>query len=242
MSHISTQKLSEMAGITKRHCQRLLIAGDVPDAVRTSGGHWSIPDNAKVRKWIARQKSEKHERKAARVYSAAVVPSGKVKCVEIPSGNELHKCRENLNKAQAAMDAIISAIRANAYAGGLLLIAAYNENPGGAWVPWLQANGISKAEARRLMNFAKLCERGRGNHAIEMLRAFGFIPPLDRENSPQNKTKTQPPNWYGLSAKLTVSLDDLVRDVPPSQMGEMQRMAVAEHLRPIADFCAKLSR
>jgi excisionase family DNA binding protein len=51
MNTVSTQKLSEMAGITKRHCQRLLVAGDVPDAVRTSGGHWLIPDNAEVKSW-----------------------------------------------------------------------------------------------------------------------------------------------------------------------------------------------
>jgi hypothetical protein len=69
MSHITTLQLSEMAGITKRHCQRLLVAGEVPDAVRTSGGHWSIPDNTKVRKWSAKQKNGKHERKLSAAYS-----------------------------------------------------------------------------------------------------------------------------------------------------------------------------
>jgi hypothetical protein len=241
MSHITTQQLSKMAGITKRHCQRLLVAGDVTDAVRTSGGHWSIPDSAKVRKWCKGMRVGKHQRRSDRVYSAPVVPSAKVKHVEIPTGNELHKCRENLKKAQAAMDATISAIRANAYAGGLLLIAAYNENSGGAWMPWLKANGISKAEARRLMNFAKLCEKGRGNHPIEMLRNFGFIPPIDRKNSPQKKTKIKSSNWYGLSTKLTVSLDDLMRDVSLSQMGEMRRFAIAQQLKPIVDLYKKLS-
>jgi hypothetical protein len=176
----------------------------------------------------------------AAIHRAAVrpyaVPSAKVKRVEIPTGNELHKCRENLKKAQAAMDATISAIRANAHAGGLLLIAACNENPGGAWVPWLKANGISKAEARRLMNFAKLCEKGKGNHPIEMLRNFGFIPPIEKNNKPSMKGLM--PQWMTWTGKLVSHLGGY----SASQMDIIERMVIAQQLQPLVDFHAKLSR
>jgi len=55
MSHFTTQKLADAAGITKRHCQRLLSSGklDSLGAERRPGGHWQIPDSAAVRAWAA---------------------------------------------------------------------------------------------------------------------------------------------------------------------------------------------
>jgi hypothetical protein len=100
MSHISTLQLSEMAGITKRHCQRLLIAGHVPNAVRTSGGHWSIPDSAKVRKWIAKTKDSKHERRLSAAYSEPAMVTEKANHI-----NGLHrKYLSAVNDAKAELD------------------------------------------------------------------------------------------------------------------------------------------
>jgi hypothetical protein len=52
MSHLTTQQLADLAGITKRQTQRVLDRG-TPDlgASRTDGGHWVIPDTAAVRSW-----------------------------------------------------------------------------------------------------------------------------------------------------------------------------------------------
>ncbi len=112
MSHISTQQLSEMAGITKRHCQRLLIAGHVPDAVRTSGGHWSIPDNAKVRKWYANQRENKHERIAARLRFDSAITTKKAKNL-----NGLHPAfLSSVNGAKSAInDALMASVEIGEY-------------------------------------------------------------------------------------------------------------------------------
>lgn len=51
MSHISTAQMAQLTGYEKRHVQRLAVAGQIPGAVRTGGGHWLIPDTPEVRKW-----------------------------------------------------------------------------------------------------------------------------------------------------------------------------------------------
>jgi hypothetical protein len=249
MSHISTLQLSEMAGITKRHCQRLLIAGRVPDAVRTDGGHWLIPDNAKLRKWIAKQKNEKHTRKVASVvYSSPVIPNKKTKVTKLTVGNEIHKCQQNLKTAGAVMTNAIDSARANAHAAGLLLIAAYNENPGGKWLPWLSANGVDKNEAKDLMNFAKWCERPRNQYSdVLMLKKFGII--RASKNDDQNietdwrdkkdKLKPQWPVWAG---KLCGFVNVTTKQRAVYEWSDTEKEAVRLTLKPIADFYQKLSR
>lgn len=51
MSHIATAELARLTGYEKRHVQRLAVAGQIPGAVRTDGGHWRVPDSPEVRKW-----------------------------------------------------------------------------------------------------------------------------------------------------------------------------------------------
>jgi hypothetical protein len=54
MSHISTAELASIGSITKRQVQRTLERkGELWGAVRTSGGHWSIPDSPAVREWFS---------------------------------------------------------------------------------------------------------------------------------------------------------------------------------------------
>jgi hypothetical protein len=236
MSHITTQQLSEMAGITKRHCQRLLVGGHVPDAVRTSGGHWSIPDSAKVRKWIAKQKTEKHVRKVLPVvYPSPVMPNKKTKVTKLTVGNELHKCLGNLEKVQAVMHEAIESARANAHAAGLILIAAYNKNPGGKWFPWLAENGIDHSEARRLINFAKLCERGQGRADTGMLKKFGVIKSKPRAYA--GKVRSCVPQWMTWTGKIVSHFSQ----VKASQVDDMEKEAMAQQLKPIVDLYEKLS-
>jgi hypothetical protein len=236
MSHISTLQLSEMAGITKRHCQRLLIAGHVPNAVRTSGGHWSIPDSAKLRKWITKQKNEKHTRKVAPVvYSSPVIPNKKTKVTKLTVGNELYKCQQNLKTASAVMADAIESARANAHAAGLLLIAAYNENPGGKWLPWLSASGFDKNEASDLMNFARWCENGNNYADSLMLKKFGVIKSKPRATG--RKGRAIAPQWMTWTGKIVGHFSQ----VKASQMDDMQREAIAAQLKPIADLYKKIS-
>lgn len=52
MSLISTAKLAERTGYTKRQIQRLAAGGEVPGASRTPGGHWKIPEGSKLDAWV----------------------------------------------------------------------------------------------------------------------------------------------------------------------------------------------
>jgi hypothetical protein len=235
MSHITTLQLAEMAGITKRHCQRLLVAGDVPDAVRTSGGHWSIPDNAKVRKWCKTMRAEKHQRPAVKL-------PAKRKAIErrpaVPIGNELPECLENLDKARKEMQHAIELARQNAERAGALLIAAYNLNPGGKWRHWLAENGYD-ADMLDLMNFARWCEK-EGHDYLDstILRKFGLI-----EKKPRSGNNAMPRGgWVGLSGKLSGKLHEIEKLTPIDGMDEWSRLAIAQQLKPIAEIYAKLSR
>ena len=237
MSHITTLQLSEMAGITKRHCQRLLNAGRGPDdAVRTSGGHWSIPDNAKVRKWCKGMQAEKHQRPAVKL-------PAKRKAIDkrpaVPVGNELAQCLENLDKARKEMQHAIELARQNAERAGMLLIGQYNLNPGGKWRHWLAKNGYD-ASLVDLMNFARWCEK-KGHNFLDstMLRKLEMIGKKPRSG---NNTIPRGGGFVELSGKLWGKLHEIEKLTPIEEMNEWSRLAIAQQIKPIADFYTKLSR
>ena len=64
MSHIPTAELARLTGYTKRQIQRM--AGGIPGAVRTAGGHWEIPDSPEVREWCSDMKKKREAEKLRR--------------------------------------------------------------------------------------------------------------------------------------------------------------------------------
>lgn len=52
MSHLSTAKLADEMGYSKRQIQRMAANGEVPGASRTPAGHWAIPDTPELRRWM----------------------------------------------------------------------------------------------------------------------------------------------------------------------------------------------
>ncbi len=62
--------MAALTGFEKRHVQRLAVAGQIPGAVRTDGGHWKIPDTPEVRRWC-------QSVKRARVLSAVPKRAGR---------------------------------------------------------------------------------------------------------------------------------------------------------------------
>jgi hypothetical protein len=242
MSHITTLQLSEIAGITKRHCQRLLVAGRVPDAVRTNGGHWMIPDNAKVRKWCKKTRDEKHQRPAVKL-PAKRKTNDKVPAA--PVGNDLDECLANLAKARKQMRHAIELARGNAQRAGALLIASYNLNQGGKWRPWLAANGYDESMID-LMHFARWSEKeSHGYMDTTILKKFGLVEKsaktreVDRQRKLMKSTFTP---WIAWTGKLTAHFGEVAKQNPPSHWDVMDRISVAEQLRPIAEFYAKLSK
>lgn len=63
MSHIPTAELARLTGYTKRQIQRM--AGKIPGAVRTGGGHWQIPDSPEVRAWCDSSKRQRDRLRSA---------------------------------------------------------------------------------------------------------------------------------------------------------------------------------
>lgn len=53
MSLISPTSLAAIAGISTRQLQRMALAGKVPTAKRTTGGHWEITDSKEVMAWAS---------------------------------------------------------------------------------------------------------------------------------------------------------------------------------------------
>ena len=236
MSHITTLQLSEMAGITKRHCQRLLVAGRVPDAVRTSGGHWMIPDNAKVRKWCKKMRDEKHQRPAVKL-PAKRKTNDKVPAA--PVGNDLDECLANLAKARKQMRHAIELARGNAQRAGALLIASYNLNQGGKWRPWLAANGYDESMID-LMRFARWSEKeSHGYMDTTILKKFGLV---ERKPRSGNAAMPRGGDFVGLSGKLSGKLAEIEKLSPVEKMDDWSKLSISEQLRPIAEFYAKLSK
>jgi hypothetical protein len=248
-----------MAGITKRHCQRLLIAGRVPDAVRTDGGHWLIPDNAKVRKWIAKTKDSKHERKATRVYSVPVVPivyrakklpdNGGGDASKIDGLKAIHRCQKNLKIAALAMQSAIDSARENAHAAGLIILQARGKIFGkNEWRRWLSDNGIEYDEAKDLMNFAKWCERPLNKYTDDrMVKKFGIIRSSKNDEQSgaadwRDKKDEAKPQWLAWAGKLCGFVNVTTKQRPVDEWCDTEKEVVRLQLKTIADFYEELSR
>jgi hypothetical protein len=251
MSHITTKTLSELTGFTKRHCQRLLSNGEVPCAVRTSGGHWDIPDNAKVRAWIKTQKGAKHSRKP-HVYSAPVMPSvystkkvyssGDGDVSKVDGLTAIHRCQKNLKNATREMQNAIAAARENAHAAGLFLMDARKQFPdANTWRLWLKANKIQVDEAKDMMNFAKWVERGTQYTDALMLKRFGIIKAVDPTNPHANKQAERNKSFVVWVSKSKAFLHELAKRRPIEQWTRAERDSVAWQIKPLAEMYDELT-
>lgn len=85
MTHISTAELAEMAQVKKRQIQRLLEKhGKRLGATKTDGGHWLIPNSARVRNWAKNHKPWQRDARKSRKPSKSINPSdNSVKMVTI---------------------------------------------------------------------------------------------------------------------------------------------------------------
>jgi hypothetical protein len=115
------------------------------------------------------------------------------------------------------------------------LLAEHAKNQGGKWSDWLAKNGISRDEARDLMNFAKWREQGNESTDERMLRKFGVIRSPKNEKH-KNPTKGIAVNWPVWAGKLAGHLGELTKRQPVSKWEDDQREAVAAQLRPIAEL------
>ncbi len=249
MSHITTKTLSELTGLTKRHCQRLLSQGDLTCAVRTSGGHWIVPDNAEVRAWIKKQKCSKHARKP-RVYSAPVMPavyqtkkvcsSGDGDASKVDGLTAIHRCQKNLKNAAREMQNAIAAARENTHAAGLFLMDARKQFPdANTWRLWLKANKIQVDEARDMINFAKWVERGNQRTDVLMLKRFGIIKTVESKKNHERQERNE--SFVVWVSKTKAFLSEMTRQKPLDQWSTTERETIAGQIKPLAEMYERIT-
>lgn len=154
--------------------------------------------------------------------------------------NDLHQTV--LQSVQSTKDAVNQAMMASVEIGGHL-----REIPKGVRIAWLRDNcpGITHKQIAAYLSIEATYRR-RPQNAVDH-RFFVLLELTDesqddeveRQRSLMKSTMTP---WLVWSGKLTGYFGEMIKQTPPSQWDEMQRIAVAEQLKPIVELYEQIMR
>ena len=152
--------------------------------------------------------------------------------------NALHQTV--LDSVQGATQAVNQAMMASVEIGGHL-----REIPKGVRIAWLRDNcpGITHKQIAAYLSI-EATYRKRPDNAIDH-RFFTLLGMTDTDDATPTDTmpaKTAAPQWTAWTGKLTSYFGQLTKQTPPSQWDEMQRIAVAEQLKPIVELYEQIMR
>lgn len=150
--------------------------------------------------------------------------------------NALHQAV--IQSVQGATDAVNQAMRASVEIGGHL-----REIPKGLRIAWLRDNcpTITHKQIAAYLSI-EATYRKRPDNAIDH-RFFTLLGMTSEDQSePQEKPmKSAMPQWIAWTGKLTGYFSEMTKQTPPDQWDEMQRVAVAEQLKPIVELYNKIA-
>jgi hypothetical protein len=150
--------------------------------------------------------------------------------------NALHQTV--LQSVQGATDAVNQAMQASVEIGGHL-----REIPKGLRIAWLRDNcpTITHKQIAAYLSI-EATYRKRPDNAIDH-RFFTLLGMTsDEQSEPTDKPmKSAMPQWIAWTGKLTGYFSEMTKRTPPDQWDEMQRVAVAEQLKPIVELYNKIA-
>jgi len=150
--------------------------------------------------------------------------------------NALHETV--LQSVQGATDAVNQAMQASVEIGGHL-----REISKGVRIAWLRDNcpTITHKQIAAYLSI-EATYRKRPDNAIDH-RFFTLLGMTSEDQSePTEKPmKSAMPQWIAWTGKLTGYFSEMTKQTPPDQWDEMQRVAVAEQLKPIVELYNKIA-
>jgi hypothetical protein len=144
-----------------------------------------------------------------------------------------------LQSVQGATDSVNQAMQASVEIGGHL-----REIPKGVRMAWLRDNcpTITQKQIAAYLSI-EATYRKRPDNAIDH-RFFALLGMTDQSDEPTTDpqpTKSAMPQWIAWTGKLTGYFSEMTKQTPPDQWDEMQRVAVAEQLKPIVELYKKIT-
>jgi hypothetical protein len=142
-----------------------------------------------------------------------------------------------MQSVQGATDAVNQAMQASVEIGGHL-----REIPKGLRIAWLRDNcpTITHKQIAAYLSI-EATYRKRPDNAIDH-RFFTLLGMTsdDRSEPVEKPMKSAMPQWIAWTGKLTGYFSEMTKQTPPDQWDEMQRVAVAEQLKPIVELYNKI--
>lgn len=241
MSHISTQKAADLAGISKRHLQRLLNAGGVvPSATRTSGGHWRIENDSSFQNWAKSYKRWDGKSRNAKDTGIALgrwtdtkkrakASGGRHATKLKDSATEEEWCRAilaDLDEAVRNAEIAIHELGERKKYASSALIAA-KQSRGNKFSQWVRKNIPSiRLEDVKWLTYEP---RATEDRYIETIKGLVLDAKTNTRGRKQRRRTTNPLGWIKWSAKIRKQFDEI--DV--GTLDAVDAQSALTHLKPL---------
>lgn len=153
--------------------------------------------------------------------------------------NELHNTV--LESVKGATDCVNAAMMASVEIGGHLRQIGKGER-----IAWLRDNcpHITHKQIAAYLSI-EATYRKRPDNAIDH-RFFALLGMTDEKQDDEIEMqrrlmKSAMPQWIAWSGKLTGHFSQMIKESPPDEWDEMERVAVAEQLKPIVELYNKIA-
>ena len=232
---MKTPALASLAGITIRHLQRLMTEGAVPCVTRSASGRWVIPDSDEVRKWA--EGFQRWDGKPVPIRTHKPIAPIKPR-VKLPKAKDTLDCvlrhRQAVDEARRAIELADGEARRL----GAILSDEARRIRGSAWTAHLAELGLSRSDARRLMNLADL-----KREAMDMpkLKRLGIVE-AGAGHAPRKARAARGDNWVGWVGGAAGSIREMIQFRPLDEWQREEREAVADQLKPLVELHKRLER
>ena len=150
--------------------------------------------------------------------------------------NELHQTV--LQSVTNATDAVNQAMQASVEIGGHLRQISKGER-----IAWIRDNcpTITQKQIAAYLSI-EATYRKRPDNAIDH-RFFALLGMTEEPSqSEQKPMKNVTPQWIAWTGKLTGHFSEMIKQTPPDNWDETQRIAVAEQLKPIVEIYDRITK
>jgi hypothetical protein len=143
-----------------------------------------------------------------------------------------------IESVKGATDCVNAAMMASVEIGGHIRQISKGER-----IAWLRDNcpSITQKQIAAYLSI-EATYRKRPNNAIDH-RFFALLGMTEQTTRDDRKfMKSAIPQWIAWSGKLTGHFSEMIKQTPPDSWDEMQRIAVAEQLKPIVEIYERITK
>lgn len=232
---MKTPALATLAGITVRHLQRLMQEGAVPCVTRSASGRWVIPDTDEVRKWA--EGFQRWDGKPVAIRTHKPIRPIKPR-MKLPKAKNTLDCvlrhRQAVDEARRAIELADGEARRL----GAILSDEARRIRGSAWTNHLAELGLSRSDARRLMNLDAL---KRERIDFPKMKRLGIVETGESYGTPKDQTK-KAGQWIDWTHRIAAHFRGVEKDQPIRDWHKERREAVADQLKPLVELHKRLER